>query len=774
MRDRRVAAAALSVLALACVVSVWPLVASQTVPAFQQDWTWPLSRSLAWQWLHAFVGLWDARSMGQGNALPWQTYAVVVEVAAVTLFGAATGLAVWIGALEFLAAASCIAMLAAFGVRSWPARVVAAFFYALSPVVFTRIAAGHLAYLLAYALLPLAIALARQTIERRRATAAVALGIAIGIAASQIQFLAMSWLAILPLAFVVPRAPGWWQRLLAAAGIAVAIQLQALLPLAFGSTPALYAAQPALLSFEYNNSSPFASAPVMLGYFTQYYESHALAGAFVALYVLLAASVLLALFAQRNAGIYALTLIVLGTLFTAGLYGPLGLMLGWAFEHVSYFAVFRDLHYFAALTAAGIALALGLGLQRSPKLLSPAAIALVGWIVAPALMGAELRELLVSPAYVADALADMGMAAANGPGRVLWLPAEEPVGPRGARNQGRDFTAYGPPENPSVSDDYQNPQLAYALATLRSGMPDWNAFAAVNVRYLVFRTYLQSGRRLNFGTGFPMAFEGLDDAELGRVLARARPLVLLNRTALSSVYELPINAGATYGAMADSNAMLYSELAPHEVAMASAWLPLSLRTSPESADPRLGWISGTLGWRYAPWLPDSVYPFVWTLSSTPLKFDAPASAACVLAGALPRDARVQLRGTTRVVRGTWRRYPIADSAAAPASVFSPAPGDVSAIAARQCERNPERRRPVFVFASGYDAGWRALEGGGWVAPELANGWMMAWDASAATRRLVYLPAFLQLAGIVAMAIVLIVAVPVARRIDARASMRDAS
>ena len=411
---------------------------------------------------------------------------------------------------------------------------------------------------------------------------------------------------------MVPRAAGWWRRLLAAAGIALAVQLQALLPLAFGSTAALYAAQPALLSFEYNNSSPFASAPVMLGYFTHYYESHAPAGAFVALYVLLVASVLLATFAQRTAGLYALALVVVGTLFTAGLYGPFGPALGWAFENVSYFAVFRDLHYFAALTAAGIALALGLGLQRAPSALSLAAMALVGWIVAPALTGVELRELLVSPAYVADALADMRTVTANGPGRVLWLPAEEPIGPRGARNQGRDFTAYGPAANPSVSDDYQNPQLAYALATLRSGTPDWNAFAAMNVRYLVFRNYLRSERRLNFGTGFPMAFGGLGDAELGRMLERASPLVLLGRTALSSVYELPINAGATYGARADPGAMRYSELGPREVAIAPDAPPLSLRASPESADPRLGWVAGTLGWRYAPWLPDSVYPFVWT------------------------------------------------------------------------------------------------------------------------------------------------------------------
>jgi hypothetical protein len=443
-------------------------------------------------------------------------------------------------------------------------------------------------------------------------------------------------------------------------------------------------------------------------------------------------------------------------------------LLGWSFEHAPYFAVFRDLHYFAALTAAGVALALGVALQRLPAACALAALFLVGWVVAPALTGSELRELLVLPAYVSDALADMNVAASNGPGRVLWLPAEEPIGPRGGHNQGRDFTAYGPPGNPSVSDDYQNPQLAYALATLRSGAPDWNAFAAMNVRYLVFRNYIRSERRLNFGTGFPMAFEGLGDERLGRWLEHARPLVLLRKTPLSSIYEFAANAGATYAARTDADAMLYSELGSHRVAIAPEAPALSLPTSLESADPRLGWVAGTLGWRYAPWLPDSVYPFVWTLSARPLAFDVPAGVMCVLAGALPHGAKLTLRGGAVVARGAWKRYAIAAAAASRPSAFLPANGDVSAVAVRPCGRFAAAPRPVFVFASGYDIGWRAIDRGGWTPPARANGWMMAWDASATAPRLVYIPGLLQLAGIVAACVVLGVAIPLARRADARA------
>lgn len=749
MRDRRGATLVYGVLALASIVSVWPILASHSIPAFQQDWAWPLSRPLAWEWLKTFLGLWDGRSTAHANLLPWQTYAVAVQVGFIALFGASAGLAIWIAALEFLAGFGCIAMLNAFNVTSWPARAAAACFFAFSPVVLTRVAAGHLAYLLGYALLPLVVALARRTIERRDAMAAIALGIAIGIAGSQIQYLAIAWLAIAPLPFAVPRAAGWGRRLSGAAAIAVAVQLQSLLPLAFGSAAAQYAMQPALLSFEYNNSAPLRDAPVMLGYFTRYYETHAPGTAAIALYGLLAVALALALFSGRRSGGVAIAFVAIGATLTAGLYGPLSAALGWSFEHVSYAAAFRDLHYFAALTALGIALSIGVGLQRLPPSIAVGVLVLVGWIALPVVQASELRDLLVPRDYVADALADMQAATAAGPGRVLWLPAEEPLGLIGAANAGRDFTAYGPGSNPSVSDDYQNPQLAYALATLRYGKPDWNAFAQLNLRYLAVRTYVRSERRYAFGVAFPMAFGGLDDAAIARLLARSRAVRRIRQSPLSTLYEFGGNDGFTYPASANENAMLYSELRAREVAVDDEERRLPLRTSRASADPRLGWVDGTLGWRYAPWLPDSVYPFAWTLSRVPLSVRN--AGGCVLAGAVPRGARVRNGDATLVVRGEWKRYAL--GGLAPTASILPSAGDVTAIARRSCATAPPPHA-AFVFAGGYDAGWRAVDGWRWVAPHLANGWMMAWDARASAQRLVYVTAFLQLAGVLIMVFVL--------------------
>jgi hypothetical protein len=759
--DRRSARWAIAALAVACIFSIWPIVASQSVPAFQQDWVWPLSRPLAWEWLKSFIGLWDARSTGHANLLPWQTYAVAVQFGLIAVFGSSLGLALWIAVLEFLAAIGCVAMLAAFGVTSWPARISASLAYAFGPVVFTRLSAGHLAYLVGYALLPLAMALAFRAIERRATSTAIWLGVVIGLAASQIQFLAIAWIAIAPLPLVTSRAPGWGRRLWVAAGIAVAVQLQALLPLEFGSAASVYGSQPALISFEYNNSAPLQFAPVMLGYFTHYYETHAPPAGLVILYALLVVAVALALHAGRRCAVPAISLVVAGTVLSAGLYGPLSVPLQWAFEHAPYAAVFRDLHYFAALTALGVALGIGVGLQRLPLPVSLGVFALAAYVALPVLSGSELRELLVPPAYASDALADMQTAAATGPGRVLWLPAEEPVGLVGAANAGRDFAAYGPANNPSVSDDYQNPQLAYALATLRSGKPDWNAFAELNIRYLVVRNYVRSARRMNFGTGFPMAFEGIDDVQLARFVARVPMLRRLRSSALSSVYEFPNGDGYTYVARSDFSARLYSELRWDTVAIPSDSALPSLQASRETADPRNAWVDGTLGWRYAVWLPDSIYPFVWTISGVPLELRGTHD--CILAGALPRGA--WLRGDIpRRVSGTWRRYAVGPGD----KTFIPTAGDVSAIVRRSCGYGVPHAGTALIVASGYDAGWRAIGRGRVEAPVLANGWMMAWDARLAPLRLVYLPTYLQLAGFIVAIAVLVAAVSAARAGDLKA------
>ncbi len=751
----------MGILAALCVCSVWPVLVSGSIPAFQQDWTWPLSRALALQWLSTFAGLWDGRGLGGPNTLGWQTYLVVLQATCAMVLGPSLGLALWLILTLGASAGGCIAMLAAFGVRSWPARLSAAVLYAFGPVAFTREAAGHLAYMAGYAMLPFAIALGQRVVTRRGAMRCVVLGLAVGIAASQVQFYVIGWLAVGALVPFVDRARGWTVRIAIAIGLSIVVQLQSLLPLFASAVPSVYAGQRALLSWELNNSSQVGDAAVMLGYFTRYYESHALPGAEIVLYTLLAAGLFGAIVAANRTGVYPLVLCVLGFALTAGLYGPLAGVLAAAFERSAAFTAFRDLHYFAALTAVGMALAIGLSVELRPSWWGVPALAAAVWIAAPLVAGQALREIIVPAPFVADALGDMRVVTAHGPGRVLLLPAEEPLGLRNAVNLGRDFSTYGPRDNPSISDDYQNPELAYALAAWRSGRPDWTALARMDVRYVVFRTYLRSDRRQNFGTGFPMAFAGASDAQLGASLARDPHLQMLAQTPLSSVYAVRKPATMEYPARVRPGAMRFSELAPGEVGVSAVGQqPLDVAPSPLTADPRGNWVGGTLGWRYLAWMPDGMYPFVWTLGNQRLPFGVPAGAHCVMAAA---TAGGVLGPGGVAIDGSWKRYAISPGN----QTVVPSPGGVAALTVTSCDAQPQLYgTSVLALASGYDAGWRVIDEGRLIAPSLADGWMMAWPSGEAGRPRLYLPGLAQAAGLFAAAVIFGLAFVRARRADA--------
>lgn len=719
--------AGLIVLTAVFVASIWPIVHSGSIPAFQQDWSWPLSRSLALRWLHAFVGMWDDRSLGQPNLLPWQTYAVIAQVALVLAFGAAYGLAAWILLLELTAAGAFIAMLRTLGVTSRASLYVGALLYAAGPVFFTRLQAGHLAYLFAYALLPLVVLLAYRLAERPRASLVLALGLSFGLACSQIQFLLIAPLAVAALLVCVPMLRRRWRELLAAGGIGIAVQLQALLPLAFSAAASIYEQQRALVSWEYNLSAHPERAAIMLGYFTHYYEQHASVWTPVAL-CLLTLSAFVAAFASRHrlAG-FALSLWLLGWLVTAGLYGPLSIPLTWLFAHVGVAGAFRDLNYFAALTSLGISLAVALALD-SVTILALAYVPLVVLVALPTAMGAGLAPLLLPRQWIADTLVDELAIHEQGPGRVLWLPAEEPIGPMRGRTAGRDIATYAPPGNASVHLVPENRALTYALSTLQEGRPQWQLFVRMGVRYFVERSYLRADSA---------AALAIRPDRTRRVLAS---LTLVRRSPYSDVYELMTRAQTEYDATAAPSIMLFSELKERVVAIASGAPRVFVQTSVESPDPDRGWIPSSIGVQRAPWLADSIYPFAWTASSQEGVLRIPRRVRCIVVAA----------------RGSWRRYGIGNGSGGETLLQ---PHGIAAIAEMPCDARvaPAASGALFVVASGYDAGWRAVARGRLVAPSLADGWMMAWPVDEAASRRVYLPAIAQGIGVLLGALVIAIA-----------------
>jgi hypothetical protein len=735
-------------LAAILLASVWPILRAHSIPAFQQDWLWPLSRPLALRWLQGFAGLWDGRAFGSPNLLAWQTYVVVVQVALVLAFGSVYGLAIWIVALEGVAAASLIAMLREFGIRSRLALYGAAALYAFGPVAFTRLQAGHLAYLAAYALLPLCVYLASSLATNPQRRTVILLGLAFGLACSQIQFAVIVPLAVAAALPCMPRGRRIARGFATAAAIGVAVQLQAYLPLLLGAAARVYESKPPLLRWETNLSAPPLQAAVLLGYFPHYYETHAPGWIAVVVAALLASALAIAFARRRRLFACAAILWVVGALLVSGLDGLLSAPLAWAFSHLTFAGIFRDLNYFSALTSLGICLAVATAIDAFP----PAAAAylpMVAAIVAPMALGAGIAGIVVPTAWIDDTLSDARIIAAHGPGRVLWLPSGEQIGPLRASNSGRDIASYEQPSNEAVAP-VNSRELAYAVALLRAGRPQWSRFALLGVRYAVVRAYLQQA-------------PASQDARIpAGMLEGARRIA---HSAYSDVYELPQAATQTNVRLARPDAMLFSELrGDANAVLASNAVGPALPVSVQSDDPRAGWISSALSSSAPPMLADSIYPYVWTLSPQPLAFVVPDGARCVFA-ASTGGATLEYAGRTSIVRGFWKRYDIGGASSPSRAVVRPR--GLTAIARQPCDALSRTvPRVVVMTQTTYDPTWRAIGPHSFDAPLLANGWATAWSLARAASPRVYLPAVAQALGFLIGALTLAFAFLYRRREEA--------
>ena len=159
-------------------------------------------------------------------------------------------------------------------------------------------------------------------------------------------------------------------------------------------------------------------------------------------------------------------------------------------------------------------------------------------------------------------------------------------------------------------------------------------------------------------------------------------------------------------------------------------------------------------------MPDSIYPFVWTLSGQALPFGVPDRAACAMAGA---TAGAVIQPGSVPLAGTWKRHAVRAGSAS----LVPRPGGIAALAGVSCDPQPGLGgSTVLAVSSGYDGGWRVLDGGRLEPPVLADGWMMAWPPGDAGRPRLYLPALAQLAGLLLTVVIVGGALLRARSADA--------
>jgi hypothetical protein len=613
------------------------------VPAYIQDWTWPPDAAgLHAQLLQGWEP-WLDDGLGRPNPFPTAIPYFVALAWATPLLSPRVELALLL--LVTFAGAFAAATLYArrtFGL-GWGAYACGAL-YVAGPLVLTKLIAGHLSYLQAYAAFPLFALALREGATSRRWCAAGAL--AAGVTGLQAQFLGFDVAyALIALAFgaAAPRA---------VLGVGL-LSVPLMLPTLLGPTlnahggEGILAQQRAVIAWERVQSSGLWEAVTGLGYFTRYVPRLDP----TRLVMLLAVAPLLALrgaIAER-ASPAARTLVMLavcGWLVVIGFNGPLAPLLDALFTNVTAASLYRELFDVTVLLWFPIAVLAAAGLERLPPLVAAACAAVAAVALVPLWVG---YGVYFAPPPSTAALAQVSALVAGDPsppGRVVWWPALQPIAPAGRGEGGTDPLARTPlgPDMPLY--EYQPLGRNGDAVSLAAG-GDWRAaapqFAWLGVRYVVVR-------------------DGLVSLASGRPVTVVSPDAALPRVGSSgpfTVYRVP-----------NARALITAEPAVLDDA------PDLRRFAPSYSEAIPG--------------PDRIvaaFPYLWR---------SPAVASCG-AGSVIGDGAVLARAG-----GPWilaARYGDADCAWRPAAELSASPGALFVAGGWSAQPQPRPAPPSAPLAS---------------------------------------------------------------------------
>lgn len=493
------------------------------VPAYIQDWTWPPDAAgLHAQLLQGWEP-WLDDGLGRPNPFPTALPYFVAMAWLTPLVPARAELALLL-LVTFAGAFAAAAIYArrTFGL-TWGAYVCGAI-YVAGPVVLTKLIAGHLSYLQAYAAFPIFALALREGATSRRWCAAGAL--AAGVTGLQAQFLGFDVAyALVALAFgaAAPRA-------VLTVGL---LSVPLLLPTLVGPTlnarggDGILAQQRAIISWERAQSSGLWAAVTGLGYFTRYVPRLDP----IRIVMLLAVVPLLALrgaIAERTlpATRALATLAFCGWLAVIGFNGPLGPILDTLFTNVTAASLYRELFDVTVLVWFPISVLAAAGLERLRPLVAAACTAAAAAALIPLWSS---YDVYFAPPPSAAALAQVSTLVsgdAGAPGRVVWWPALQPIGPADRGDGGTDPLARTSLGANLPLYEYQPLGLNGSAVSLATN-GDWRAaapqFAWLGVRYVVVRDGLVS-----FASGRPRA-----------VIAPGAALPLIGSSGPFTVYRIP-------------------------------------------------------------------------------------------------------------------------------------------------------------------------------------------------------------------------------------------
>lgn len=584
---------------LAAAVAL-PFALRPGIPGLHHDWIWPATRA---EFIHWFlIGQSSWMPDGFGGALGSPTVNVVLGAfAALAAMGASPHLilALFIIAWLSLAQLGIGALLKElYAEIAAPAAWLLGIAYAYGPVAFQKMAAGHLYFILAYALLPWFALYGWRACSDAplRARNVIAAGLIAAVSSAQIQFLFFDAFVIAAIALA---RPGVLRNVVSAAGIwAIALLHNAALFFTVtGMEQSGLLVQHATVQWERDLSGSWLGLASLGGYLHYYRAAlpRRLHGVYFDIrwfvVALAAAGAGAALVAGRYRRIVlAFAVIALVGLITAvGWNGPFEPALSTALHRVAYFTIFRELYHFMALYAFGVVVIAGCAftwLRSRAQLVVAVACA----VIAMPFFGYGLPRIVPNVPFATFAPA---CATTN---LVALLPAAEPVAQAADRAQsGIDPARLLPADGVSGGQPVAG---RWAIAQASHG--NFRALQALGVGCVRWRNGVVSA--------VPQTFEPYTGARFGRFRARERRLrertmrtvTLPHARALVSL-EDPAYRSALDAALADSRVP------------AGANVPLSYSFAANNI--KTMWVSGTL------WSP--IEPQLMSLATPPLLTQAP-------------------------------------------------------------------------------------------------------------------------------------------------------
>ena len=689
-----------------------PFLAHNGIPAYIHDWSWPPDQAGLRAMTARALSAWVPDGLGAPNAFPsilpqfyfeWLLSWVLPSKAVLDLVLFLT-FAAGIGGAAFAARTLL-------GIDNrWA--VFCGFFYLAGPITISKFVAGHTSYLEGYAALPFFLALAlRQNIGNRRLWIILS-ALALAFTIVQLQIFG---LALIVLIFAVI----FRKRTLKEAATIVLIALPLLLPALLGplflSQPShgAIAMQRAVLSWQLQQSVPPIEATEGRGYFVHYYE---LLTQFWLQHVLLLFP-LCALFAlielrreMRVAGLLV-ALALLAWLTATGLRGPLHELWSVLFARIPAFSVYRELYDVMALYWLVVVL-LAARFWMTQRA--------VGWLFAIFGLWATLPAWFAAPNLVgwAPTPATIGVLTTAAqrlpPGRVLWWPAQQPLGPPDRTVGGADPLAYTPLGRARPIFEYQ-PYGSFAAAVTLAQQGNWQSaepiFSQLGIVAIADRRTLAT-----FASGRPelarsvpedAATTLLADRDGVRLfaLANAQPIVALQQSAAFT--ELP-------------HAFVHSvaESAPAPGRLIAAypyyWATPAIGFCGQASV--LGY-SNDLAAAQRPWY------FVATFNSI---------AGCRW---LPRAAVARFPKDRLLVAGGWFERPLATAAPIEAAPS----GSVVITHAKSDEIEGDvhsDRGGVLVLRNDFDRRWKLIDGDRTTASRLVEGFANGWTLPPGNRHFV--------------------------------------